>query len=151
MASDYSDECLHQGELRAVAQIAQFYKDSYIKGELEQGLSIMFPSAMSRTKQLRFIAKVENKAIDAVVTVMKADVAKLTPFEWDSEAVKAQKRAAAEDSRREVRHWENEARSDADKGSNWSHDWSSNSHDLMNDSHAFRQLQTINIHHIHDW
>lgn len=97
---------------------------------------------MARTEQVRFLAKIEKQAIAGVVAMMQREIAKLTPFKWETQQERQEKDAAI---RNEVKQWKQDAISEANRGSSWSHDWSSNSHTFQTGT-AFRQLQHISIH-----
>ena len=99
---------------------------------------------MSETEQLRFIAKIEKAALAVAAARMQADVAKLTPFEWDTDQERSDKQAVVDNEANKVTQWKEKASSEANRGSNLSHDWSSNTH-RFNEGNAYRQLQHINI------
>ena len=142
--SDLSDDCLRRGELEATEELGEFYVRQYAKRVIMNSLTLRFPHVMSRPDQLRFLAKVEKQTLKVAEAQLKADVATLTPFRWDTEQDRQNKQTVVNETARTVKQWGDKARSEADKGSNWSHDWSSNSH-KFNEGEAFKQLKHISI------
>ena len=142
---NYSDECQQRGELEATEKLIQFYVKQYAKRLIQNSLTVHFPDVASQTEQLRFLSKVEKQVIKAVELKLKTDVAQLTPFHWDTEQDRLNKQAVVDETAKTVKKWGDKARSEADDGSNWSHDWSSNSH-KFNEGEAYQQLKHISIH-----
>jgi hypothetical protein len=145
-----SEDCLNSGLLEASRTLGNAFVAQYESQIIISALTLHFPEAMERTRQIRFLQRVEERAIRTVVAVMKRDVAKLTPFKWDTERERQQKEAVVRDTAQQVKQWEQDASSNASKGTNWSHDWSSNSHTLERHNFqlgpAFSQLQHISTH-----
>jgi hypothetical protein len=139
--SEVTDDCLNQGKSKAATKLSELY----LKKLAEDKLVLQFPDIMSRTEQLRFLVKVEIQTIKAVEATMNADIAKLTPFSWDTEQDKQSKQAVVDADNRKVQAWAQEARSEANRGSNWSHNWSSNQHTFNFQSGAYQQAQSINL------
>lgn len=142
--SDFSDDCLKRGELEATEKLVEFYAGQYARKIVNGTLTLTLPDVLSRTEQLRFIATIEKAALSAAVARMQSDVAKLTPFRWETAEEKADKQAAVDADGKKVKQWEQKAKSEADNGSNWSHDWSSNTHKFKEGT-AYKQLKSISI------
>jgi hypothetical protein len=134
-----SDECLGRGEREAIEKLSEFYATQYAKKVMNSSFTVTFPKALSRTDQLGSIARIEKAALAAAVTQMEADVAKLTATKSDNE-----KQAIMNASGKKVKQWEQSATSEADNGSNWTHDWTSNTH-RFTEGDAYRQLKSISI------
>lgn len=145
-SSNLSDDCLRSGELEATARLSELYGKQYLKRLITSSLTLRFPNVMARTEQIRFLAKIEKQAIKSVVAMMQRDVAKLarSPFKWETQQERQAKEAFVQNEARRVKQWEQDAISEANRGSNWSHDRPSNSHTFQTGS-AFRQLQHISI------
>jgi hypothetical protein len=146
---------LNSGERDASEKLADLYLEEYRKKRLEHTLTLYFPLAMERTEQIRFLEKVEKRAVNTVAAILRQDVAKLTPFRWDTEQERQQKEAAVRDTVRQVNQWEEDARSEVNQGSNWSHEWSSRGAPMaasvggshtFRPGHAYSQLRHISIH-----
>jgi hypothetical protein len=142
--SDFSDDCLKRGELEATEKLVEFYAGQYARKIVNGTLTLTLPDVLSRAEQLRFIATIEKAALSAAVARMQSDVAKLTPFRWETAEEKADKQAAVDADGKKVKQWEQKAKSEADNGSNWSHDWSSNTHKFKEGT-AYKQLKSISI------
>jgi hypothetical protein len=132
-----SDDCMKQSEQEATGKLSEFYAAQYAKKEMHSSLTVTFPKVMTRTEQLRSIARIEKAALAAAVARMRADVAKLTPERVDS-------RVAANASGKKLKQWEESAESEAEKGSNWTHDWTSNTH-RFTEGAAYKQLKSISL------
>jgi hypothetical protein len=99
---------------------------------------------MARWEQVKFLQELEMQAIESVTAKLQSDVAKLTPFRWQTEQERQEKEAVVRDEGRRARQWQEDARSEARGGTNWSHDWASSGHTFKR-GEAFRQLQQIHI------
>jgi hypothetical protein len=142
--SDVSDSCLEQSAAQAAERLSQIYLRQWANKVITTNLAIRFPNVMARVDQYRFLTKIEKVAVAAVAAKMQADVDSLKPFAWDSEATKAAKWEAVRNDRTAASNWQQSATSSAESGSNWSHNWSSNTH-TFHEGTAFRQLKQINL------
>jgi hypothetical protein len=132
-----SDDCVKRGEQQATEKLSDFYAAQYAKKEMNSSLTVSFPKTMSRTEQLRSIVRIEKAALTAAITKMEADAVNQTP-------ARTEKQTVADADGKKLKQWEEKAKSEAEKGSNWTHDWSSNTHKFT-EGDAFRQLKSIPI------
>lgn len=142
---ELSDECLDNGVLQATQRLGGLYLNQYLEKRTINSLTLRFPDFMSKAQQIHLLYKIERKAIQTVMQVIHADVAKLTPFIWETQQEKEQKEEFIRNEEKRVEQWEKDAISEANSGDSWSNDWPSNSHTFQA-GHAFRQLQHISIH-----
>ena len=110
-------------------------------------LKVVFPRAMADDKALKAIAKIEKQAISIATTQMRNDVARLTPFTYDSEELRAQKQAVVEADNRRINQYNSDARAAADSGSNWSYD----SHTSTGTFHCDGGCQNAMQVHLSGW
>jgi hypothetical protein len=134
-AKNPSDDCVKHGEEEATEKLSDFYTAQYAKKEMNSSLTVSFPKTMSRSEQLRSIVRIEKTALTAAITKMEAGVAKQTEDRPDKQTV-------ADPNSKKLKQWEEKANSEAEKGSNWTHDWSSNTHKFT-EGDAYRQLKSI--------
>ncbi|MFL6518733.1 MAG: hypothetical protein ACJ8NS_00775 [Chthoniobacterales bacterium] len=130
-----SDDCVKHGEEEATEKLSDFYAAQYAKKEMNSSLTVSFPKTMSRSEQLRAIARIEKAALAAAITKMEVDIARQTEDRPDKQTV-------ADPNTRKLKQWAEKANSEAEKGSNWTHDWSSNTHKFT-EGDAYRQLKNI--------
>ena len=128
-----SDDCVKRGEQEATEKLSDFYAAQYARKETNNSLTVTFPRTMSRAEQLRSISRIEKAALTVAITRMEADAAKQTQD-------RKQKPADAKD--RKLKQWEETAQSEAEKGSNWKHDWSTNTH-RFSEGDAYKHLKNI--------
>lgn len=143
-ASDVSTQCLQQSAAEAAEKLSRMYMRQWAKRVLLHNLSIRFPKTISPMDQFRFLTRIEKTAIAAIQAKIQADIESLRPFEGDTAATKAAKWESVRKDRIAVNNWARNATSAAESNSNWSHDWSSNTH-RFNEGNAFRQLKQISI------
>jgi hypothetical protein len=130
-----SDECVKHGEEEATEKLSDFYAAQYAKKEMNSSLTVTFPKTMSRTEQLHSIVRIEKAALTAGIAKMEAEVSRQT-------VDRADKQTVADPNSNKLKQWEEKANSEAEKGSNWTHDWSSNTHKFT-EGDAYRQLKSI--------
>ena len=131
-----SDECVKRGEEEATEKLSDFYAAQYAKKEVNSALTVSFPKTMSRSEQLRSIARIEKAAVMAAITRMEIDAAK--------QAQESADKQTADANGKKLKQWEETAKSEAEKGSNWTHDWSSNTH-RFTEGDAYKQLKSIPV------
>lgn len=131
--SNFTDECWSQGWNDALAQLNKIYLQLALGEITTNTLKVRFPTYARTFDQLNFLQKLERKAAATVVSVLKRDVARLTPIEWRVEDNRA------------INEWATRSDTRAATGVNWSHDWSNNSHTYRLGP-AFHQLQSIGLH-----
>ncbi|MEY2547992.1 MAG: hypothetical protein QOD64_574 [Verrucomicrobiota bacterium] len=130
-----SDDCVKRGEEEATEKLLDLYAAQYAKKEKTSSLTVSFPKTMSRTEQLRSITRIERAVLSAAITKIEAEAAKQTQDPAD-------KQTAADANGKKLKQWEETAKSEAEKGSNWTHDWSSNTH-RFTEGDAYKQLKSI--------
>jgi hypothetical protein len=131
--TDATPQCLSQSVEEAKERLVDMYKDAALRQYSYGQLRIVFPRLVSRTQQLEALIKMEKAALAMVEAKMRADITRLSrPWDWIVEREHA------------VREWQIQADSEAERGSNWQHNWGTNSHDFGR-SNALRQLQKINL------
>jgi hypothetical protein len=132
-SSDFSSDCWSSGGMEATKKLVEIYLKTALSKVVDNSLTLRFPVTMTNIKQTLFLQKLEATAIKAVTAELKAQVLRLTPIEWKVE------------DNRKINEWAVQADTRASTGTNWSHDWSLNSHTFGTGS-AYNQLQHINFH-----
>src|SRR5436190_705881 len=130
-----SDDCVKRGEQEATEKLSDLYAAQYAKKEMTSSLTLTFPKTMSHTEQLHSIARIEKAVLSAAITKIEAEATKQTHDPAD-------KQTAADANGKKLKQWEETAKSEAEKGSNWKHDWSSNTH-RFTEGDAYKQLKSI--------
>lgn len=142
--SDVSSECLERSGREAAAQLSRKLLQSIVKDVYVKPLSIRFPSLTSSQEQSAFLKNIETVAIAAVHAKIQADIERLKPFFYDSLYTKSAKWELVQRDRIALNKWNQNARAAAQSNSNWSHDWSSQTH-TFHEGPAYRQLKQISI------
>ena len=131
--SNYNDGCWSNSLFEASSRLTEIYLKMIGKKIVTNSLVLRFPNAMAETDQLRFIQKLEDKVVKLVAAKLRHDVQSITPFNW---------RMA---NYQQINEWEARANSQTSTGSNWSHDWPSNTHTAQL-GYAYGQALSINLH-----
>jgi hypothetical protein len=128
-----TDEC-SQGDLRYTGwRLAKLYWEAAKRKAISNILKVRFPVYASRYQQLRYLKRLELRAISQVATLLRHDVSTLTPFNWRVE------------DNRIVNQWVVGGVRRINGGSNWTHDWALNAH-TFNPGAANNQAINIDLH-----
>jgi hypothetical protein len=131
--TDYNDGCWQKSWEDAVKQLTANYMVAVRDEVIKNALELRFPAAIAATDQLRFISKLEGTVVKVVAAQLRNNVRTITPFYWRDEDT------------RQINQWEAQATSRAATGSNWRHDWQSNTHTVRL-GNAYAQALSINLH-----
>lgn len=143
-SGNLSGECLSSGMRSATITLASMFINTYRKSVLMGALKVAFPEATAEATAIKVLYKIEKQAINIATTQMRSDVAKITPYYYDSEQVREEKQAVVESDNQHVEQFQQQAQQDADSGSTTTYD-SDSSTGTIGCGNACQQLQQINI------
>jgi hypothetical protein len=143
-ATDLSTACLNQGWQNATYTLARMYATAVAEKKLKTYITIIFPRYATQAYQIKFLIGLQNNAINVVRAQMEEALAKLVPLREDSTQLREWKKQVVIQTGEEVNQWTAAARTEANRGSSWSHDWSNSSHTMTGtDTNSFRQATSI--------
>ena len=106
--SDYSSKCFAANMDEATRNLAEIQKHLLLKDLKERAFSLVLAeSDPSLTASI--LKEVEKRSAEAVAVLLHAQIAQLTPFQWQA------------DDNRQVSNWAAQAERAAETGQNWSH------------------------------
>ena len=127
---DYSDDCINGDMNSSLRTFAEFYVQKMITQYATvlstKYLRVRFPSYVQLAEQRNFIFKLERQIIAHTVAIMKADVARLQPFEHETAAQKEHKLAIISNANSYIETLKSKSISDTNNISNYTHNSSTN-------------------------
>jgi len=130
---------MNQGAAQAQRRLHELYLEEYNKARqraIDRRMSpypylrVIFPEWAEKRKQFDWLYKVEDQTMKAIAAIMRADVARLVPYDWQ-----------VEKGNRAINDWVEQARDDNKADVNWQHNKST--HDFGCKGIACGQLKEI--------
>jgi len=144
-AGDLTSDCLDKTVYEASLKLGGLFISSYLKGNLDHLFRLTVPNLYSLYLTVELLCLLEIMAVNALLAQLENDFRKLRAFNWTTEAEKALALIIIRKDEATINMWNREAREEANKGINWSHNWNGNgnsSHDF-HPGPAYEQLKTI--------
>jgi hypothetical protein len=144
-AGDPTSGCLAKTVDEASLKLGGLFVKSYFKGYLNDLFRLTVPNLYPQYQTIQLLYSVEIRTINTVQTQLENDLRKLRAFEWPTENQKEQALFIIRQDEEAINKWNNKAREEAKKGTNWYHSWNGNGQSV-HDFHpgpAYEQLKTI--------
>jgi len=146
-AGDLTSDCLDKTVYETSLKLGGLFISSYLKGKLGHLFRLTVPSLYSLYLTVELLISIEIEAINIVQAQIVSDLRKMRAFHWlwSTEAEKERLLLMIQKDEDTINKWNREAREEANKGINWSHNWNGNgnsSHDF-HPGPAYEQLKTI--------
>lgn len=146
IAGDLTSDCVRKTVGEASLKLGGVFISSYLKGNLSNSFRLFVPNLYYLQLNLELLRLIETTTIAAVQAQLENDLTKkLQPFYWPTGLTKAQALLIIREDEATIKRWNREAREEAKKGTNWSHNWNGNGNSSY-DFHpgpAYEQLKTI--------
>jgi len=144
-AGDPTSGCLGKTVDEASLKLGGLFVKSYLKGYLSDLFRLTIPNLYPQYQTIQLLYFAETRAINTVQAQLENDLRKLRAFEWPTETEKERALLIIRKDEETINKWNKNAREEANKGINWTHNWNANggsSHDFR-PGPAYEQLKTI--------
>jgi hypothetical protein len=124
-AQDGSDDC-QRGIAEATEAITDSMAEEAATDVSRHVLKVHFTAFLDKAEQLKFLADMEQSAIQVMELQLNQQLKSLTPFPQPLPVAEAL--AVIEQDEKALNQINQEARREADSGQNWTHQWSTSTH-----------------------
>jgi hypothetical protein len=127
--SDYSPSCADKTIAEAAKKLGEIYENEVLGRWEQRTFELIFPASVVSFALL--LQDIEKRSVKVTEALMRAQVVRLTPFEWQAEA------------NRQINNWVIRANRAAETGEHWT---------STGNTHTFRlgpsygQLEGLNLH-----
>jgi len=145
ITGDLTSDCLDKTVYEASMKLGGLFISSYLKGNLNHLFRLTVPNLYPLILTAELLCLIATTTIDIVAAQLENDFRELRAFNWPTEAEKARNLLIIRKDEDTINKWNREAREEANKGINWSHNWNGNGNSI-HDFHpgpAYEQLKTI--------
>lgn len=142
---DPTSGCLGKTVHEASLKLGEEFVSNYLKGGISNSFRLIIPILYSHSLALELLRLVATENIKAVWAELQNNLRKLQAINWPTAAEKARRLRIIRQDEETINKWKIEAREEANKGINWSHNWNgpgNSSHDF-HPGPAYEQLKTI--------
>jgi hypothetical protein len=130
--SDYGRECGNRTVEQAAEKLGEIYADLVLDEVKKRVFQLVLPGSVESFREI--LEDVEKRSVKVTEALLRAQVARLTPFEWQSDA------------NRQISNWLIQADRAAKTGENWSNNGNTHTFRSPRLGSAYGQAAGINLH-----